>query len=95
MEVVVREVLKLHDTFVSLSKSSQWNTESIIATVKPQLEKSLGATMSQEIGDLLMSMTSVFDESFGQLKSRLDEMDNNIVNAIKKQQNQEISSLKQ
>ena len=91
MEVVVREVLKLHDTFVSLSKSSQWNTESIIATVKPQLEKSLGATMSQEIGDLLMSMTSVFDESFGQLKSRLDEMENNIVNAIKQQQNQEIS----
>ena len=83
MEVVVREVLKLHDTFVSLSKSSQWNTESIIATVKPQLEKSLGTTMSQEIGDLLMSMTSVFDESFGQLKSRLDEMENNIVNAIK------------
>ena len=83
MEVVVREVLKLHDTFVSLSKSSQWNTESIIRTVKPQLEKSLGATMSQEIGDLLMSMTSVFDESFGQLKSRLDEMENNIVNAIK------------
>ena len=83
MEVVVREVLKLHDMFVSLSKSSQWNTESIIATVKPQLEKSLGATMSQEIGDLLMSMTSVFDESFGQLKSRLDEMENNIVNAIK------------
>ena len=95
MEVVVREVLKLHDTFVSLSKSSQWNTESIIATVKPQLEKSLGATMSQEIGDLLMSMTSVFDERFGQLKSRLDEMENNIVNAIKQQQNQEISSLKQ
>ena len=83
MEVVVREVLKLHDMFVSLSKSSQWNTESIIATVKPQLEKSLGTTMSQEIGDLLMSMTSVFDESFGQLKSRLDEMENNIVNAIK------------
>jgi hypothetical protein len=46
MEVVVREVLKLHDTFVSLSKSSQWNTEAIIGTVKPQLEKSLGATMS-------------------------------------------------
>ena len=42
-----------------------------------------------------MSMTSVFDESFGQLKSRLDEMENNIVNAIKQQQNQEISSLKQ
>ena len=83
MEVVVREVLKLHDTFVSLSKSSQWNTEAIIGTVKPQLEKSLGATISYEIGETLMSMMSIFDESFGQLKSRLDEMENNIVNAIK------------
>jgi hypothetical protein len=35
--------------------------------------------MSQEIGDMLVSMTGVFDESFGQLKSRLDEMENNIV----------------
>jgi ribosomal silencing factor RsfS len=46
MEIIVREVLKLQDTFVSLSKSSQWNTEAIISTVKPQLEKSLGAAMS-------------------------------------------------
>jgi hypothetical protein len=30
-------------------------------------------------------MTSVFEESFGQLKSRLDEMESNIVNAIKEQ----------
>ena len=50
--------------------------------MKPQLEASLGATMSQEIGEVLMSMTSVFDESFSQLKSRLDKMENNIVNAI-------------
>ena len=46
IEVVVREVLKLQDTFVSLSKSRDWNTEAIIATVKPQLEKSLGAKIS-------------------------------------------------
>ena len=46
MEIIVREVLKLQDTFVSLSKSSQWNTETIISTAKLQLEKSLGATMS-------------------------------------------------
>jgi hypothetical protein len=49
----------------------------------PQLKASLGAKMSQEIGDMLVSMTSVFEESFDQLKSRLDEMENNIVNAIK------------
>ena len=46
MEIIVREVLKLQDTFVSLSQSSQWNTEAIISTVKLQLEKSLGETMS-------------------------------------------------
>ena len=43
---------------------------------------------------MLVSMKGVFDESFGQLKSRLDEMESNIVNAIRQQQNQEISSLK-
>jgi hypothetical protein len=46
MEIVIKEVLKLSDTFISLSNSSQWNTEAIIKTVKPQLEKSLGAAMS-------------------------------------------------
>jgi hypothetical protein len=42
-----------------------------------------------------MSMTSIFNESFIQFKSRLEEMEKNIVNDIKYQQNQEISSLKQ
>jgi hypothetical protein len=32
---------------------------------------------------MLVSMTGVFDESFGQLKSRLDEMESNIVTAIR------------
>jgi hypothetical protein len=32
---------------------------------------------------MLVSMTGLFDESFGQLKSRLDEMEKNIVSAIK------------
>ena len=51
--------------------------------MKPQLEESFGATLSQEIGDLFVSMTSVFEENFSQLKSRLDEMESNIVNAIR------------
>ena len=64
MEIVVREVLKLQNTFVSLNSLSQWNTESIIKTMKPQLEASLDATMSKEIGDMLTSMTGLFDENF-------------------------------
>ena len=46
IEIIIREVLKLQDTFVSLNQSGQWNTEAIIRTMKPQLEASLGATMS-------------------------------------------------
>jgi hypothetical protein len=32
---------------------------------------------------MLVGMTGVFEESFEQLKSHLDEMENNIVDAIK------------
>jgi hypothetical protein len=46
MEMIVREVLKLQQTFVSLNSTSQWNTEAAIKTMKPQLEASLGATLS-------------------------------------------------
>ncbi len=38
--------------------------------------------MSEEVGDVLVGMTSVFEESFGILKSRLEEMESNIVSAI-------------
>jgi hypothetical protein len=31
---------------------------------------------------MLVGMTGVFEESFGQLRSRLDEMESNIVSAI-------------
>jgi superoxide dismutase len=83
IEIIIRQVLKLQNTFVSLNQSSQWNTESIITSMKPELEASFGATMSKEIGDMLVSMQGVLNESFGQLKSRLDEMESNIVKAIK------------
>ncbi len=46
VEIIIKEVLKLQETFVSLNKSSQWNTESIIKAMKPQLEVSLGTAMS-------------------------------------------------
>ncbi len=72
LQIVIREVLKLQDTFLSLGNSSQWDTEEIIKSMKPQLETSLGAAMSEEMGDTLLSMKSVFDESFGQLKSHIE-----------------------
>lgn len=35
--------------------------------------------MSEEIGELFESMTNVFNESFSQIKNRLQEMESNIV----------------
>ena len=46
MEIIIREVLKIQNTFVSLNSSSQWNTEAAIKSMKAQLEASLGAAMS-------------------------------------------------
>ena len=63
--------------------------------MKQQLERSLGASMSEEIGGVLETMKADFETSFKQLRSRLDEMEKNIINVIKEQQNQEIISLKE
>ena len=46
IEIIIKEVLKLQNTFVTLNSSSQWNTEAVIKAMKPQLEASLGASMS-------------------------------------------------
>jgi len=35
--------------------------------------------MSEEIGELFESMTNIFNESFSQIKNRLQEMESNIV----------------
>lgn len=59
------------------------NLDQNIRSAKSELKKSFGATMSEEIGDILASMTGLFDENFNLLRSRLDELEANIVNAIK------------
>ena len=51
--------------------------------MRPQLEASLGATISQEIGEVLGSMTGLFDENFSLLRSRIDKLEENLINAIK------------
>ncbi len=39
--------------------------------------------MSEEIGGVLETMKADFETSFKQLRSRLDEMEKNIINVIK------------
>ena len=46
MEIVIREVLKLQNTLLSLNSSNHWNTEAVIKAMIPNLEASLGASMS-------------------------------------------------
>ena len=38
IEIVIRELLKLHTTFVSLNSSNQWNTEAALKNMKSQLQ---------------------------------------------------------
>ena len=43
--------------------------------LKASFEASLGANLSQEIEDMLESVTTLLDENFRQLGSDLDELD--------------------
>ena len=38
IEIVIREILKLNTTFVSLNSSNQWNTEAALKNMKSQLQ---------------------------------------------------------
>ena len=50
--------------------------------------------MSQEVGDLLARMSGILGESFNNLRSTLDVLEKNIIQAINKQKNEEISNLR-
>jgi hypothetical protein len=41
IETIIKEVLKVQNTFISLNSSSQWNAEAAINSMKQQLEKTL------------------------------------------------------
>lgn len=63
--------------------------------MRPEIEASVGAQMSQEIEGLLAGMSGILEENFGQLRSRLDELEENIIKAINTQKNEEIQKLEQ
>ena len=46
------------------------------------------------IDGVLDNMSSSLEENFGSLKSRLDELEQNIINAIEGRENQEIERLR-
>jgi hypothetical protein len=57
--------MKLQHTFVTQSKTDRFNLEGIIKGMKPEIEASVGAQMSQEIEGLLTAMGGMLEENFG------------------------------
>ena len=93
MEILVSTVMKLQHSFISQSSLHQQDTRGIIMSMIPHLQANLGATMSEEVTKILSSMTGLLDENFSQLRSRLDELEKNIIEAINKEKKLEISKL--
>jgi len=48
----------------------------------PEIVQSCGATVSLEIEGLFLSMSSILEEHFVQLRSRLDEVESNSIGGI-------------
>ena len=63
--------------------------------MKKDIEAAFGSSLSQEIDIVLSGMSNSLKENFGQLRSRLDEMEQNIIKAIQHKENQQIVQLKQ
>lgn len=57
----------------------------IIASMKEDMEASVGQALSNEVDnilDKLLGMSDLLDSHFSALKSRLDQLEENIINAI-------------
>ncbi len=48
----------------------------------PEIVQSFGATVSLEIEGLFLSMSSILEDHFVQLRSRLDEVESNSIGGI-------------
>lgn len=61
----------------------------------PRLEGSMGATMSHEVETMLQSIHGLLDDNVSHIKSQVDTLESNVVQAIKDEKNEEISLLNQ
>ena len=65
IETIVGAIMKLQHTFVTQSKVESFNIQGIIKGMRPEIEASVGAQMSQEIEGLLVGMGGMLEENFG------------------------------
>ena len=63
--------------------------------MKKDIKAAFGSSMSQEIDTVITNMTKLLQENFRDLKSRLDELEQNIIRAIERKENLEIARLNQ
>jgi uncharacterized protein YllA (UPF0747 family) len=73
--------------------SNQWDFEKIISEMKKDIKAAFGSSMSQEIDTVITNMSKLLQENFRDLKSRLDELEQNIIRAIERKENLEIARL--
>ncbi len=55
----------------------------------------MGATMSQEVETMLQNIHGLLDDNVGQIKSQVDSLESNVVQAINDEKNEEIRLLNQ
>lgn len=65
MECALTAIMKLQDTFLRQNKLNQFDIKSNIKHAMNDIEKSVGASMSDEIEKCLMSMAGILGENFG------------------------------
>ncbi len=71
-----------------------WDIKAVIRSMKPELESSIGATLSQEVEGMLEKlggMQDIFESNFSQIKEILDE----IKNAITQEKSEQITQLEE
>ena len=64
---IFKAIISLPNTFVALNRKNNWDVTNTVKTIVPELEKSCGLTVANEIEKLLSGMTATLEDSFGQL----------------------------
>ncbi len=85
METVFCAILKLQTTF--LSQNNQYDIKANIKDMKLEIEEIIGPDLSQEVEKMLMGMSGILERNFGLLKTRINEIEENLKEAIKDENN--------
>ena len=89
--------MKLQSTLISQNTNNQQEIKSVIKSMKPEITSIFGAALQQEVSSLLENlggMTDIIEANFSQIKDILQMHKDEVIKAITKEKNKEISELK-